>query len=531
VPIGQLVKSLNGLTDDIILAAGENVTITPAGQTVTFAAPLTITAASDHGAVALQAEPVTLQDGSIGISGAIFAGNAVNPTRTTNYATHQIREAITTAYDSSIGSFLDLFGNINYTVPPTNFYFTGFNSSFQTDPTYTGDLAQLRGNAFGTFHFGTGAVTTLQGSDHFAANFGDGAVTDAFGAKFTYVNAAGGSITNGYGVYVDSPVWGNDSITNAYGIYVLEQSHGTNKWNIYSEGSTSRNYFEGDVTVDKIVTIGTSGYVFDPSSNDSYVNAQVDFRKPIQFTDTGTISLTNYTGTPRTLATILNDSTTFSGLKFETQTTDTPVIFWKATDGDANTLASLVGNKLYAQIGSFDKLSAGAALVAAGDYNLENYTGATYVCDCTAGAVTFTLPEIVPGVTLSGETYIFVKSDLYPNNVLISGAAGQTINGQASYLLDDQWKLVHIMAVVGPGVTPLTFWVVVGENSIVGPIGVSGFSGFSGRSGFSGYSGSGISGYSGSGISGYSGSGISGYSGYSGTSGYDGTSGYSGYSA
>ena len=36
---GQVVRSLNGLTDHVTLAAGENVTITPAGNTLTISAP------------------------------------------------------------------------------------------------------------------------------------------------------------------------------------------------------------------------------------------------------------------------------------------------------------------------------------------------------------------------------------------------------------------------------------------------------------------------------------------------------------
>jgi hypothetical protein len=41
---GQVVKSLNGLTDNVGLAAGANVTLTPSGNTLTIAAPNSLTA-------------------------------------------------------------------------------------------------------------------------------------------------------------------------------------------------------------------------------------------------------------------------------------------------------------------------------------------------------------------------------------------------------------------------------------------------------------------------------------------------------
>ena len=42
---------------------------------------------------------------------------------------------------------------------------------------------------------------------------------------------------------------GAGSITNAYGLRVLAQSGATNNWNIYSEGASSRNFFEGNVGI------------------------------------------------------------------------------------------------------------------------------------------------------------------------------------------------------------------------------------------------------------------------------------------
>lgn len=54
---GQVVKTFNGLTDAVVLAAGQNVTLTPVGNTVTVSSPTTINVAlplvlttSDYGA-------------------------------------------------------------------------------------------------------------------------------------------------------------------------------------------------------------------------------------------------------------------------------------------------------------------------------------------------------------------------------------------------------------------------------------------------------------------------------------------------
>jgi hypothetical protein len=89
---GQVVKTFNGLTDAVILAAGQNVTLTPSGNTVTVSSPTTInvtlplvlttpdygatieghiaiTTTNDGGAVALQTGTPVYQTGFAALNG------------------------------------------------------------------------------------------------------------------------------------------------------------------------------------------------------------------------------------------------------------------------------------------------------------------------------------------------------------------------------------------------------------------------------------------------------------------------------
>jgi hypothetical protein len=218
-------------------------------------------------------------------------------------------------------------------------------------------------------------------------------------------------------------------------------------FSVSASGYTFANMISGDTATYNTGIFGTSGYI-------SLSDTVADFKTNI--TLQGTLS---GTATTDPLVDTHAGSTTVPMFQWTGDLAD--AFYLQVTDDDNSVALSLKGKTLYAQVGSFDKLSAGATLVTTGDYNLANYTGATYVCDCTAGAVTFTLPEIVLGSTLSGETYIFTKSDVTTNGVLISGQQGQTINGEASYLISDRWESVKIMAIIGPGPTPLTFWVTV----------------------------------------------------------------------
>jgi hypothetical protein len=123
--------------------------------------------------------------------------------------------------------------------------FAGFINSKNTSSTRDYGIA-FSGDAF---HTGAGTVTTLVGG-YFYAEASAGTATSAFSLYAEGNGATGGAITNNYGLFVESPYTsGAGSITNAYGIFLNEQVTGTNKWNIYSDGATSRNFFAGTVGI------------------------------------------------------------------------------------------------------------------------------------------------------------------------------------------------------------------------------------------------------------------------------------------
>lgn len=74
IAAGQVVKSLNGLTDGVTLAAGNNITITPSGNTLTIAA---VSSNAILNQTTLQAGANFNISGN-GTSGGILSGNIVN---------------------------------------------------------------------------------------------------------------------------------------------------------------------------------------------------------------------------------------------------------------------------------------------------------------------------------------------------------------------------------------------------------------------------------------------------------------------
>lgn len=116
---------------------------------------------------------------------------------------------------------------------------------------------------------------------------------------------------------------------------------------------------------------------------------------------------------------------------------------------------------LFAKSAAFDSLSFNAELVTVGAYDLSLISEKMFACDCSGGAITFQLPLIVPGTTAPGTMYIFTKTDVSANNVLIAPQVGQTINGQASIVITDEWTPLRVAPIIGPGPTYTTFWMAV----------------------------------------------------------------------
>lgn len=86
-------------------------------------------------------------------------------------------------------------------------------------------------------------------------------VTNTYGLYSQNYLFGPGTITNNYGVFVATPSASLGVITNNYGIYVRDNSlvvGGTASYNIYSEGLTARNYFEGSVETGGGVKLNTT---------------------------------------------------------------------------------------------------------------------------------------------------------------------------------------------------------------------------------------------------------------------------------
>jgi hypothetical protein len=84
---GTVVRSLNGLFDNVTLAAGSNITITPAGNTLTIASPNSLTSVAHDSTLTgngTSGSPLGVADGGIG--NAQLANNAVTSSKVANGA-------------------------------------------------------------------------------------------------------------------------------------------------------------------------------------------------------------------------------------------------------------------------------------------------------------------------------------------------------------------------------------------------------------------------------------------------------------
>ncbi|AZZ36027.1 hypothetical protein CIK05_04215 [Bdellovibrio sp. qaytius] len=170
----------------------------------------------------------------------------------------------------------------NYAAAASTTQVTG--TSFRTDATNAGAVSLLNANsvlarlinsnaANGVIK-GMSANTTISGaggstgsaSDVYgvdtAISLNSGNATNTFAIGNAYgvrssvgvANTSSGSINAAYGMYIDSGVTTNASnggtINNQYGLFIEDQNLGiTNKWNIFSQGANSKNYFEGKVGI------------------------------------------------------------------------------------------------------------------------------------------------------------------------------------------------------------------------------------------------------------------------------------------
>lgn len=142
------------------------------------------------------------------------------------------------------------------------------------------------GNSINANHAGTGAVDSLYGTDTTVLNYGGAAVnrgygitamvdningsmttaiavyanaynessntvTTARGGYFRVLNEGSGTIGTGYGIHIASAFNPDGTFTNNYGMYISNQASvgSTNSYNLYSAGTTAKNYIDGKLQV------------------------------------------------------------------------------------------------------------------------------------------------------------------------------------------------------------------------------------------------------------------------------------------
>ncbi len=235
IATGEVVKSINTLKDNVTLAAGSNITITPSGNTLTIAS-------SSGGGILNQ---TTLQTGASfnidgnGTAGGALSGGVVNAT--TQYNIGGTRQF------TANGPFNS--GSSNFTASNS---FLGERSGINTvpDPSIT-DLSGKFNSFFGAgageanisgsrnAYFGTNAGRSASGS--FNAHFGVDADVAGSGSRNVFV---------GYTAYSK----GNDN--TAVGYAAGTSSSGATQMNTTAIGSSSR--ITGDIQFATAIGAGSN---------------------------------------------------------------------------------------------------------------------------------------------------------------------------------------------------------------------------------------------------------------------------------
>lgn len=155
----------------------------------------------------------------------------------------------------------------------------------------------LYGDLGGVYHFGSGTISLAAGLQSVIANDATGIFTAAHGTRTIGIFQPSGvasvgsyygysslaisypnhTVTDNFGMRLFAPIMVGGTITNNYGLYIESQTAGsTLNYNIYSAGATSKNYFEGQVTLNSsggtltplIVEAATNTYTFEYRKSD-----------------------------------------------------------------------------------------------------------------------------------------------------------------------------------------------------------------------------------------------------------------------
>lgn len=88
----------------------------------------------------------------------------------------------------------------------------------------------------------------LYGVSILVANQGTGAIDTLAGVTTLVQNVVSGTVQSVYGVLVETNTKGSGTVVSNYGVFIQDQSGGgTSAWNLYSDGSGSKNYMAGSL--------------------------------------------------------------------------------------------------------------------------------------------------------------------------------------------------------------------------------------------------------------------------------------------
>lgn len=198
--------------------------------------------------------PNSTANGTILNTGSLFSGREIHRTLTT--------QEILTQNTTNKGIYAGLANEllVNPVLDPytNDNFFTGSYSALETTGAFNytlngGGLSSYTHNGSGTVGVGVGQYSTV-------GNFGTGTILFATG-NLTAPTMTGGNILNYSGFSaVDPngpllaylglpPLITGGTLQQQFGVYVQEQHSGVTNVNIYSEGPTTNNYFEGKVNV------------------------------------------------------------------------------------------------------------------------------------------------------------------------------------------------------------------------------------------------------------------------------------------
>ncbi|NOX37494.1 MAG: hypothetical protein GXO78_08150 [Calditrichaeota bacterium] len=251
---GQLVRSVNGLTDNVTLAAGTNVSLTQTGQTITISATgggdggNTLDEAYDQGGPGA-GRRIVADAGAVEIDGT----GGLKVAGSVGIGSDALTEKVRIEGTDSLGT------DDGFTVARIRFT-RSVPDNIALRNTRALEVYSVYGSPSGTYYApravqaivennsSAGTITEASGFYSVVKNTGGGGTIEIANGLYSIIsNHAGGLIKEARGVFIASPrAFG--TIENNYGLFVENQKiPGTRTYGIYVEGGMS--YFADSVGI------------------------------------------------------------------------------------------------------------------------------------------------------------------------------------------------------------------------------------------------------------------------------------------